>query len=571
MNKFNYILLYLIFFNTGVYCQKIIDSLENSIKTETVLSKKIKHLHEISDQLKYSDIDKSINYALDALEISKDIDNEKAVINSSILLSELYWSKSLFEEAMNMALISEELSKKYDYQKGLAQSYLRMGAIYSSLDNYDKSSDYYFKSLKVFQEKKEKKLEGIVLNNIGTNFSDQKKYEKAKEYFSEALKIAKEVNDSVGIKIGLTNTASVLSNLKESEKAKKMMEEAIGLTKIDEINPWYGANVLNLAILNEKLNNNDNALLLFKRALIIFNKLGDEFYISITYNRLANFYFLTGDYQKSINHAIIALEKGKKHGLQRVILNASNTLRSTFFKLNNKEEAYKYLLLEFNTKDSIYKEENITKLSNLELQYKFEKKQQEKRLEQQKKNYIIIIIIFSLVLTILVIVFIFKQHKIKSKNNLLAKQKLETELESKNKEFTINVLYQMKKNELLTDISEKLIEIEKGAVKSETKNAIHKIGSILKKNKDKDVWEEFELRFKQVHIQFYEKLTQKHPDLTSNDLRICAFLKLNMSTKEISEITGQRVATLEATRSRIRKKLGISNTQIDLVAFLSQF
>ncbi len=154
---------------------------------------------------------------------------------------------------------------------------------------------------------------------------------------------------------------------------------------------------------------------------------------------------------------------------------------------------------------------------------------------------------------------------------MLIKQKLETELDSKNKEFTTNVLYLMKKNELLSDISKKLIQIEKEAVKDETKNALHKSSLELKRNKEKDVWEEFELRFNQVHTHFYDNLTKRFPGLTANDLRLCAFLKLNMSTKEISKITGQLITTLEVTRSRIRKKLGISKTQVDLVVFLSQF
>ena len=85
----------------------------------------------------------------------------------------------------------------------------------------------------------------------------------------------------------------------------------------------------------------------------------------------------------------------------------------------------------------------------------------------------------------------------------------------------------------------------------------------------KDSWKEFEVRFQQVHTDFYKKLTNKYPYLTSNDLKLCAFLRLNMSTKEISAITFQSYNTLSTARYRLRKKLGLDD-HANLVSFLSQ-
>jgi DNA-binding CsgD family transcriptional regulator len=69
---------------------------------------------------------------------------------------------------------------------------------------------------------------------------------------------------------------------------------------------------------------------------------------------------------------------------------------------------------------------------------------------------------------------------------------------------------------------------------------------------------------------FYKKLINQFPDLSPNEQKICAFLRLNMSTKEISELTGQGVNALEIARTRLRKKLGITNTKTNLVSFISQ-
>ena len=81
-------------------------------------------------------------------------------------------------------------------------------------------------------------------------------------------------------------------------------------------------------------------------------------------------------------------------------------------------------------------------------------------------------------------------------------------------------------------------------------------------------WEEFELRFKEVHADFYNDLTRQYPDLTPNELRLCAFIKLGMSTKDITAITFQSDHSVVMARSRLKKKLGVSKDE-RLATFLN--
>jgi len=128
----------------------------------------------------------------------------------------------------------------------------------------------------------------------------------------------------------------------------------------------------------------------------------------------------------------------------------------------------------------------------------------------------------------------------------------------------------MKKNEMLSHIAAKMKTIQKEAVKEETRSALRTIMAELNKAVDEEAWEEFNIRFQQVHNDFFTKINEKYPTLSPNEQRLCAFLKLNMTTKEISELTGQRISTIEIARTRLRKKLGITNTQTNLVSFLRQ-
>ena len=82
-------------------------------------------------------------------------------------------------------------------------------------------------------------------------------------------------------------------------------------------------------------------------------------------------------------------------------------------------------------------------------------------------------------------------------------------------------------------------------------------------------WDEFHFYFEQVHPQFYEKLETQYPTLTSKEKRLCAFIALGLSTKEIADITFREVRSCESSRNRLRKKLGVE-PDVDLTNFIRQ-
>ena len=158
----------------------------------------------------------------------------------------------------------------------------------------------------------------------------------------------------------------------------------------------------------------------------------------------------------------------------------------------------------------------------------------------------------------------------RTKNIRLEKQRLSDEVEYKNKELALNVMNLIKKNELITDISGRLEKLEANSEDAVVKDEIAQLIRFLKRNSAAEIWDEFEIRFKQVYHSFYENLLHRFPELTPNELKICALLRLNFSTKEICQLTGQRPSSLDVARYRLRKKLGLANSPVNLVTFLSQ-
>jgi len=136
--------------------------------------------------------------------------------------------------------------------------------------------------------------------------------------------------------------------------------------------------------------------------------------------------------------------------------------------------------------------------------------------------------------------------------------------------LTTNVMYLLKKNELITNISEKLIR-SKLDFKKENQMIVQEIINELKSSQDSDTWAEFEAHFTQVHTDFYKRLNETFPNLSANEKKLCAFLRLNMSTKDIAAITYQSINSITVARSRLRKKLNIEGEDVNLINFLSQF
>jgi DNA-binding CsgD family transcriptional regulator len=117
----------------------------------------------------------------------------------------------------------------------------------------------------------------------------------------------------------------------------------------------------------------------------------------------------------------------------------------------------------------------------------------------------------------------------------------------------------MKLLETTNEVYDHLDETGKENIKALLRN--------IESNIDQSAWREFETRFEQVHETFFNKLNVLFPNLTPNDRRICAFLKLNMSTKDIALLTHRSPRSIESTRYRLKKKFGLSPEE-DIINFL---
>jgi len=131
---------------------------------------------------------------------------------------------------------------------------------------------------------------------------------------------------------------------------------------------------------------------------------------------------------------------------------------------------------------------------------------------------------------------------------------LETDFQNKSKELAASTMSIVKKNQLLTEVKNQLLE------SVESKEVIMPIVKTIDKSlRNNDDWEFFKEAFNNVDRKFLKKLKKLHPDLSPNDLKLCAYLRLNLSSKEIAPLFNISSRSVEIKRYRLRKKMNLSH------------
>lgn len=154
----------------------------------------------------------------------------------------------------------------------------------------------------------------------------------------------------------------------------------------------------------------------------------------------------------------------------------------------------------------------------------------------------------------------------------LEKEKLEHDLQHKSQEMANLMINLVRKNEILNEIKSDLYKIMSSLKKDESKETKQMI--LLTNNKidsnieSDDVLKRIEEQFDIIHNNFMLHLQAKYPDLSVNERMMCAYLKMNLSTKEIAPLLNMSIRGVETLRYRLRKKFDLSRDE-NLIDFLN--
>lgn len=251
-------------------------------------------------------------------------------------------------------------------------------------------------------------------------------------------------------------------------------------------------------------------------------------------------------------------------------------LSKSFALSGQMDSAYVYLSRYTSYKDSITGNNKIMEINRREgrmaiEKYESELKQARERAVWNRKITCVILlsILFLATLTCYIFWLLRKKEKMEKLLRETENRELSESLSSKNRELTSNTLIISEKNQTLKAL---LKEIEK--LKAE--NVLPPVHAIrLRKEINnhldgKDEWQYFKLHFESVHPDFFLHLKQAYPVLTENDLRLCAYIRIGMTTKEVSQMLSVLPETVNMARYRMRKKLELTQEE-SLEDFLRRF
>jgi tetratricopeptide (TPR) repeat protein/DNA-binding CsgD family transcriptional regulator len=409
---------------------------------------------------------------------------------------------------------------------------------------------------------------GFTLNNIGLIQIDEGEFKQAIDTYTEALAIAEAANDMHGIGGAYNNLGLIMEQTGDQQKAVSYYLASLKISESLKYSDGIANTCANIGRIYSQLNQPDSALYYANRGIEETKASGSNSYLLNNYETIYRVYEKTGQPKKAFNH-------------------------------------YKqYVAL----KDSMFNIENSKQIAEMEARFQNEKKEQENRLLRQdveimnqrfiiqRRNNLLLVVGVAGLFLMLILLFNFyrlKNRTLKQRTKLFDHEKklqelemsrledqlfaeqeisrLQNEkLEQKNRELSSQVLHTIQKNDIIQNM---LQEIE--ALKSDDQElsaqCYIKISNLVKGNTslDKD-WDQFKRHFDEVNPAFFSNLQDSFPDLSSSELKLCAYYRINLDTKEISRILNISPAAVQKSRHRLRKKMNIPS-EVELNEFMSRF
>ncbi|SHH35456.1 hypothetical protein SAMN05444148_1814 [Winogradskyella jejuensis] len=353
--------------------------------------------------------------------------------------------------------------------------------------------------------------------------------DKALESALKSLELSKKINLKSNILSTLIQLAEIEINRENYKEAKAYLDEVErtdGQQK--NIGIVYNYNIMR-GLLNTEINN-------YTEAIANFDYCISEAEKNNSYRNLKRTKLFKSKVLNKMGKYDLAYD------LLKESINASDSINS-YLRTSLAEE--QKVIFETNRKEK----EIALQKSEIELL-----KEQEKVAESRFQ-----LLVMGLISLLVLGGLLFYAIRQKMKRNRLERQKLDSDLEFKEKQLTTHALHLAHKNEVLLDLKEQL-----KSIKSESNNTrgfqsiINNIN--LDINNDNN-WEQFKSYFEDVHKDFNTKIMRNYPEVSNNDLRLMSLLKMNLSSKEIANILNISVEGVKKARYRLRKKLNLSTEE----------
>ncbi|KQC29489.1 tetratricopeptide repeat protein [Flagellimonas eckloniae] len=481
-----------------------------------------------------------------------------AVIRHNIGILDHYQGNA--ESAKHIMDLNIPIFKKYNDTLHLGNAFLLKGKIGISDGFFNIALKETFNALKIHRELQDDFRIAEDLLQIGIIYQSTGENKKAVDIFNESIAHYKKVESNQSIAQVLNYMADSKIKLKHFDSARKDLEDALSLSQELEYTSNIARTYHNKGILEYHSGNYTRAINNFGSSLDIWKTVGSPNNEANTLFYLGRSYLKQKEASKAIQFFDESIELAQSikdpEVLSKVYLEKSVALEA----LQKHEEALTYFKRNKSISDSIFTLNREKATLELKTIYETEKKEQEIAfLEQQAKINKLEKLLLGIGLGLSLLIFSIGFYALyqKMKRNKLEKAQVDTELAFKRKELTTHALHLAKKNETLESLRQKAEELKSDENGQDISQLINTINFDLQ---DDNNWENFARYFEEVHKDFNSKVAKKHPEITPNELRLIALIKMNLSSKEIANILNISIPGVKKARQRLRKKMNLSTT-----------
>ena len=506
---------------------------------------------------------------------------------------------------LDSTTIGENIATLYDFV-----------ALYNetTLHHYNTSLNYRLKSAAIYQTLNDSACiarTDALLSRIYLRNSD---YHNAFSYSIKALEQGRALGDSTTVREALLTMEQVdyfynndperamkynmyvtesHNNLEEAHQTVRALNNRFNynltpdeaqdiLTRCEKICTEYGFNdlllnvYLNIAMQEFVFEQFDKTELYLNKAKNLITNFKEEGYY---YSALGFYYLNIGKTTQSIDALKRSIELLDKGDFDTKNVHSYFLLQDIYYNQGRFREAYNALMAFAETYTRQHNRQSIVELSKLISDLEVERNEQEHlrneeeyKRQQEHNKLISIFYILSIIVILTVVFLILSRNRLERKNRELQRAKTEQELNHKNEIIKIQKLQQYQEQNNIDQLAEELGNIAQMSNHRDMQNQLRRIIHQLQSNtKSGSGWAEVEKTLAGGNNIFYENLLRDFPNLTKNERKLCLFIHMKMSTKEISDITHQSLGSINVARTRLRQKFGLTGNDTSLIAFLDKY
>ncbi len=509
---------------------------------------------------------------LDSLKVETDSQADTVFRKVHLMVQELL-SRGKHMQAIELlegirSILNDGTKHELPSRRMLANTYVCLGAAYAETGMPGIGLDCYTRGLKVTEDSLLFSQRAMLFNNIAVLHHSSGHLDKAEKYYLKALEINKRLNAREEIFLNFYNLALLYGEKGELKKAIDTLLRGIQYSSVEHHPENFYYSQIFLGSLYARTGETGMAATFLRNSLQQLEEINFVPGIINARYAYADYFNRIGRSDSARIYAQSALDLSYRSRLHPEQDSSYKALTQSFIAAGDFPNAVRCLQSRIALKDSVQNEEKRIRLTEWEEHAAFNDKSSES-VPRHNRTVLSLAAGCSVLLCsgIILLILLIRTRK----KRAAGQKELHDKIDNLNRALTAESIDKFKTHEGVESVCDDLRSL---LGESAFKSASHttKARSLLGKltSISDSTTEEFRRSFENVHPDFYRRLEEQYPELTVRDKRLCAFLVLGLSTKEIASISYREVRSVESARLRLRKKLNIDQ-DISLHDFLNNF